>query len=586
MSSRSMRLLFAGILLAGCGSENPKAPALEPPVTSRGAAPVTFADRSASIDFVHVSGARGSRYLIETMGSGAVWFDFDGDEDSDLYLVQSGPHPDEGEPMPNRLFRNDGGWKFTDVTVESGVGDRGYGMGAVAADIDNDQDLDLYVTNFGSNVLFRNRGDGTFEDISESAGVGDPGWGTSSAFLDYDGDGLVDLYVVNYLQFSYATHKGCFHRELPIYCSPGEYPGQADRLYRNLGGARFEDATKSAGLRVDAESKGLGVVATDLDDDGWPDLYVANDSTPNFLYRNRGNGTFEEVGQRAGVSRDANGRAESGMGVDAADYDGDGDIDLIVTNYQHETNTLYRNDGDWLFTDVTTSTRLTAATYYYLGFGVAWFDADSDGWPDLAFANGHVMDNVHMTDRSAHHAQKNNFLLGTALESRRVFEDWTGHAGAGFEVEGVGRGLATADVDRDGDVDLIVSNCNGPVELLENRWRSASEQVDERTEGWLSLRLFGDGKSSNRSAIGARVQLVARDESGDVRTWVREVRAGSSYLSQNDLELHFGLGNHRVVDRIEVRWPGSREEAIYPAVTPGARYRVQQGEASARRIEE
>ncbi|MEQ8765258.1 MAG: VCBS repeat-containing protein, partial [Planctomycetota bacterium] len=428
------------------GEASPKTPAR-----------VTFENRleGSGVDFAHVSGARGKRYLIETMGSGVVLFDYDADGDPDLYFVQSGPHPGEGTPVGNRLYRNDGEWQFEDVTGAAGVGDTGYGMGGTAADIDNDGDLDLYVTNFGANVLYRNRGDGTFEDITEAAGVGHTGWGTSCTFLDYDRDGLLDLYVVNYLAMTYETHRDCYFRDLLIYCSPGEYPGQPDVLYRNLGDGKFEDVTAKAGIRSDAESKGLGVIASDLDGDGFVDLYVANDSTPNFLYRNEGDGTFEEIGLRAGVSRDANGRAESGMGVDAADYDGDGDFDLIVTNYQGETNTLYQNDGDWSFLDVTTPTKLTAATFYYLGFGVAWFDADGDGWQDLAFANGHVMDNVAKTDRTAKHAQKNNFLLGAALGQRRVYEDCTARAGEGFETELVSRGLATGDLDGDGDIDLV-----------------------------------------------------------------------------------------------------------------------------------
>ncbi len=533
-------------------------------------APVRFVDvaSEAGVDFVHVTGATGERILIETMGSGAVWFDYDQDGDADLYLVQSGPIPGApASPASNRLYRNDGDWKLVDVTKSAGVGDTGYGMGAAAADCDNDGDLDLIVTNFGPNVFFRNRGDGTFEDATEAAGLGDAGWGTSCAFLDFDLDGHLDLWVVNYLALTIETHRRCFFGKHHVYCSPDEFSGQVDRLYRNLGDGTFEDVTAAAGLRMDDQGKGLGVVVTDIDLDGWPDVYVANDRTPNTLYHNQQDGTFQEIGEISGVAREEGGRSESGMGVDAGDFDGDGDFDLVVTNYQNETNTLYRTSSDLYFVDVTTSTRLTAATFYSLGFGVDFFDMDNDGWLDLMFANGHVLDNAAETDVRARFAQADTLVWNRPGPGEaRIFIDVTPGAGPGLQLERVSRGLATADADRDGDLDLVVTNNGGPVTLLRNDGGSRG--------GWIAIEPWHP--EWKRVAVGARVEVLAEG-----RVQVEELRAGSSYLCQNELRLHFGLGQAAVVERVTVHWPGG-ESVTTRGLTAGRAYRLTpDGKASA-----
>ena len=507
--------------------------------------------QSAGVDFVHRSGAAGARYLPETYGSGAAFLDFDGDGALDLYLVNAGrlPHLSNAPAAANALFRNNGAGRFSEQTARAGVGDRGYGMGATVGDWDNDGRADLYVTNFGANALFHNRGQGRFADVTATTGVGCPGWGTSAAFADVDLDGDLDLFVGNYLDYPTEDPLVCRigNREERLYCDPRKFDGQVDRLYINEGRA-FADRTAEYGL-VSTAGKELGVVFGDYDQDGDPDLYLANDLVPNMLYRNDG-ARFVDRGLASGTSLNGAGVAEAGMGVDMADADGDGDLDLFVTNFQWESNTLYNNLGGGFFADATAASGITRASMAFLGFGTGFFDWDNDGDLDLFVANGHVYDNVEKVDRAAEYAQRNQLLenagAGTFVER--------GDRGSGLALVQVSRGAAFGDLDGDGDLDIAVNNSNDRPALLRN---------DADVGGWLGLRLRG--AASNRDAIGARIALTT---SG--RTLVREVRRSASYLSSNDPCVLFGLGSAEVAERIEIRWPSGAVQVV--EALPGRQY--------------
>ena len=393
-----------------------------------------FVDVTAEwgIHFVQQNGMSSEKMLPETTGSGAAFFDYDGDNDLDLYLVNSG-HVTKGRGGAlNRLYRNDGA-RYVDVTAAANVPGRAYGMGVAAADYDNDGDTDIYLTNWGEDVLYRNDG-GYFSDVTAEAGLGNPLWGSSAAFVDYDNDGDLDLCVANYVEFDIATHPWCGFRDMDLrfYCDPLEYSPTRDLLYRNNGDGSFAEVGEPAGIV--REGNGLGLVAADLHEDGDQDLYIANDKTPNFFYKNQGDGTFEEIGLTSGTALSANGAAQAGMGVDAGDLDNDGDLDLFVTNYQLENNALYRNDG-LFFTEVSFQAGLGEASLNYLGFGTGFFDYDNDGWLDLFVANGHVHDNIEDYDELATYAQQ-----------AQVFQNEGGgrfrgkHQGSGTGVEGQLRG--------------------------------------------------------------------------------------------------------------------------------------------------
>jgi len=494
------------------------------------------------------------------MGSGACFFDFDGDGLPDLYIVQSGQLPAGPRLHPSALYRNNGDGTFTDVTEKAGVAGTGYGMGCACADYDADGDLDLYVTNFGPNVLYRNEGNGTFTDVTERAGVGDPRWGASAVWADLDGDGWLDLFVTNYLDFSLETSERCGppdRPELRLYCHPRVFPGVENVFYRNNGDGTFSDRTVQAGLAT-REGKGLGVVATDYDDDGDTDLYVANDSVRNFLYRNRGDGTFEEVGLLAGVAYDAEGRPQAGMGVDAGDWDRDGDFDLFVTNFRREDNTLYRNEGRGRFSDATAEAGLARASFFQLGFGTNFFDADLDGWLDLYVANGDIEPHVALLDPEGRYAQPDQIFRN---DGRGRFFDVSATAGPFFERATVSRGLALADVDEDGDLDALVTSSGGRAVLLRN---------DSERQG-LPLVLALEADPPNRNAVGAKVSV--RTERGEQ---IEEVRTGTSYLSQNDLKLVFGI-EPEARATVTVRWPGGRVDA-FEGVRGGALVRIRQGQ--------
>lgn len=494
----------------------------------------TEVSAEAGLDFQHVNGAAGSFMTPETYGSGVAFLDYDADGDADLYLVNStylDPPSDASAPT-NRLFANEGPGTFRDVTEPAQAGHEGYGLGVAVGDVDNDGHPDVYVSNWGPNALLRNNGE-AFRDISATAGVDDTLMGTSAAFGDYDLDGRLDLYVGNYARL--PPENPCYQAGIRVYCGPLFHDGVSGVLYHNDGDGRFSDRTREMGVYSE-RGRQLGVLFADFDRDGDPDLYVANDAKANFYYVNEG-GTFVETALLAGVAYSADGEPEAGMGTDAADYDNDADQDLIVTNYQWESNRLYRNEGGF-FTDATAESGLASATLPFLAFGVKFLDVDNDRLLDLLSVNGHVDPNVEEYDRAARHAQRP--LLFRNVDGRR-FEEVGLVEGEGALRKLVARGSATADYDLDGDTDLCIATNGGRAQLLRN---------DAPQKGnWLQLHLVGT--KANRSAIGARVDLVA----GGV-THSAEVRSGSSYLSQSELPLHFGLGEEMVVSSVTVTWPG------------------------------
>jgi hypothetical protein len=481
------------------------------------------------------------------MGAGVALVDYDNDGDLDVYAVQGGALGALGGPAGaargDRLFRNDR-MRFTDVTDAAGIRVLDYGMGVAAGDVDNDGWVDLYRTGLGGGVLLRNTGKGGFEDVSRTSGAAGQGWGVSASFVDYDRDGWLDLYVSNYLNYTVETDTPCFSSTgQPDYCAPATYRPAADRLYRNRGNGRFEDVTARAGIARQT-APALGVIATDVNRDGWPDLFVANDGTPNLLWINQRNGTFTDTALPAGVAVSADGRSEGSMGVDAADIDHDGDEDLIVTNIAGEGHALYVDIGGGVFEERSTQMGLTAATLPYTGFGAAWLDADNDGWLDLLTANGHI----HVIEALAR--QGDPFPLDQRKQLFRNtgagrFEDATAAAGPAFEAATVGRGAAFGDIDNDGDTDVVVASNNGPLSLLINQ-RGNSRH-------WAGLQLTPAGR---RSATGARATIELPD--GSRRT--RRSHTDGSYASANDPRVLFGLGDITGPLRVRVDWPDGRSE--------------------------
>jgi hypothetical protein len=492
---------------------------------------------SAGINFVHANGATGTKQCQEQMGSGACLFDHDGDGRLDVYLVTS--------VGGNRLYRNLGGLRFADVTARSGLGERGYGMGATSADIDNDGDQDVFVTTHGPDRLYLNRGDGTFRETSDRAGVADPRFGTSAAFLDYDRDGRLDLYVANYAEVADPDTNVCHadNGTLRLYCPPRRYPAETHLLYRNRGDGTFENVSERAGI-TKVRGRGLGVVGTDFDRDGWIDIYVANDLCPNFLFRNRGNGTFEEVGLLAGTSHSESGVELSGMGVTAGDYDNDGWIDLFVTNFVDETNSLYHNEGSGYFLDASASSGLGAPSLPYVGWGTKFFDFDLDGWKDLFVANGHTESDAEKSDPTTSWKQR-AFLFRNL--GNGTFADVTAELAPDMLVPRAGRGAAFGDLDDDGDIDIVVVNQNDRAVLWENTAAPGRHWIGFGTRG----------TRSNRDGVGARVELWA----GGRVTGAEEVQAGASYLSRNDPRIHFGLGERATIDSVVVDWPSGLHES-------------------------
>lgn len=508
--------------------------------------PVVFTDVAArsGLRFLHERGATPEHQLPETMGSGLAWLDYDADGRMDLYVVQSGKFPPRGEPAANdRLYRNRGDGTFEDVSLRAGIRDGAYGMGAIGADYDNDGRTDLFVTNFGRNLLYRNRGDGTFEDVTTKAGVAGSGWSTSAAFSDFDGDGWLDLFVVRYLDYSVEKNLFCgdVARGRREYCHPSLYPPVSNLVYRNGGNGTFTDVTSTSGVSA-ALGKGLGVVVSDLDADGRPDVYVANDTTMNFVFRNLGGMRFEDVSLISGAGVNAAGRALGGMGVEAGDLDGDGLPDLVVANFEAELNSFYRNLGSAVFEDLSGSSGFGTPAFNFSGFGLNLLDADGDGGLDAFIANGHVLEVPRM--QGVTYAER-PFLMWNAGKGKFTEKG----CGDPFRRELVGRGSAVADYDDDGDPDIAVSNSGGPLQLLRN---------DGARPGWIGFLL--KGSRSNRQGVGARVALET--EKG---TQVRELQAGSSYLSSDDPRLLFGLGGAKTIRRAEFRWPSGAVQTVTDA---------------------
>jgi hypothetical protein len=488
---------------------------------------------AAGINFQHSFGDDDMSNIVEATGSGCAFLDYDGDGFMDIYAVSGRFMSDLNErtdgldallPL-NRLFRNKGDGTFADVTHSAGVGDEGYGMGCVVGDYDNDGDSDIYVTNYGVNVLYRNNGDGTFTDVTREAGVGDKRWGVGAVFFDMENDGDLDLYVGNYLEFDPEYRLYYVADEFP---GPLAYPGQHDVLYRNNGNGTFTDVSESAGILPGG--RGMGVLSSDYNDDGWADVFVANDAMENYLYRNNGDGTFSEVGVESGVAFSAHGDAASSMGGDFADYDMDGDLDLLVPDMVF--NAFYRNTGDGYFDDVSAQIGIAEISGQYWSWGGDLFDYDNDGDLDIIICNG----DGHRLD-----TQEELFLVNApGPDGRRRFSDAAGQSGEFFRHKSVSRGMAVGDYDNDGDMDVFILNLDQPSILLRNDGGNSNH--------WLMVHLMGT--RSNRDGVGARVTVQA----GDL-TLVEERRTGTSYLSQNDPRLHFGLGRVETVDGVTVRWP-------------------------------
>jgi len=533
------------LFLSGCGQEREPL-SRQTPVDPR----VRFVDATdaAGIDFVHTSGRSGRKYGIETMGSGVAVLDYDNDGYVDLYMVNSADLPGHVSATPprNALYHNGRDGRFTEIGREVGVADTSYGMGCAVGDYDNDGDADLFISNVGPNVLYRNDGerDGQwrFTDIAPRTILKeDRDWSTGCAFVDYDLDGDLDLYVANYLHYELEQdvldENGMLQRPRR-HLAPTEYPGQRDFLYRNDGDDHFTDVTAEAGLlRTSWKERKLGSIFFDADNDGDPDLFQGNDATPNYFYRNDGDGTFTELSLLAGVAYNEAGRPEGTMGVNAADMDGDGYQDLAMTSFQWESNTLYNNLGNSSFKDESVGSGLATTSFDKLSFGINSLDADNDGDLDLYVANGHIDEDIQEFDPQAAYAQRDQLYLN---DGEGHLTDVTAQAGPGFDMKMVGRGSAVADYDNDGDLDIFTLNSNQRGVLLRND--------TPPTHHWLALRL--EGRRSNRDGIGARIAIHAGG-----RTQMLEARGASSYLSQNDPRLFFGLGEMEKVERIEIFWP-------------------------------
>jgi enediyne biosynthesis protein E4 len=502
----------------------------------------------AGIKFTHFSSPE-KKYIVESMSGGVALFDYDGDGYLDIYLVNSLTVDMVKSKQKTRsvLYHNNGQGTFTDVTDKAGVGDIGWGMGVTIGDYNNDGWDDIYVTCLGPNHLLKNNGNGTFTDVTQKAGVGDPRWSAGAAFVDYDNDGKLDLFVSNYVDFDvnnlpeFGKGRTCQFKGIPVQCGPRGLKGAGDSLYHNNGDGTFTDVSKKAGVSDPDGYYGLGVIASDFDGDGLVDIFVANDSTPNFLYHNNGDGTFKDIGFPSGTAVNENGSEQGSMGVTLGDYDHDGKLDLFITNFDDDYNTLYHNDGKGSFTDVSYAAKVAAVSLPYVGWGTQFFDYDNDGWVDLLVINGHVYPQLpsYRQRNFVHHNNRNG-----------TFTEVGEQLGAPFVEKRTGRGAAFGDIDNDGDTDVIINNLDGPPQMLRNDGGNANNSVLIKTIG----------VKSNRDGIGARVKIV----SGDLMQ-IDEVHSGGSYLSQSDLRLHFGLEKRTKIDLIEVHWPSGTIDKIADA---------------------
>jgi len=503
-------------------------------------------------------GEHKNKYLLETTGCGVAFYDYDNDGWLDIFLVNGTRlegFPAGSEPT-SHLFRNNRDGTFTDVTAKAGVAHSGWGQGVCVGDYDNDGWDDLFVTYFGHNVMYHNNGDGTFTDVSQKAGVAGKGtrWSTGCAFVDYDRDGRLDLFVANYIALDLATapvpESGpCLYKSVMVACGPPGMENGKNILYHNNGDGTFTDVSEAAGILGANGTYGLGVLTADLDNDGWPDIYVANDSTASALYQNKKNGKFQDIAIEAGCALSPDGKPQAGMGISAADYDLDGNLDLVKTNFAGDTPSLYHNQGGANFEDATFTAGLGAHTQY-LGWGCGFFDMDNDGWADILICNGHVYPEVEQLKTEAGYAQRK--LLYQNLHNGH-FADVSLQAGPGISEPSPSRGAAFGDFDNDGDIDVVINTVNDYPQLLR-----CDSKLDNN---WIKVRTIGT--KSNRSGIGVRLKCVTHPP-GDAKPHqqIDEVRSGGGYFSQNDLRVHFGLGKATKVDLLEVRWPSGQVDTV------------------------
>ncbi len=507
---------------------------------------LTDRTEASGITFQHTDGSTGRRYIVETVTAGMATFDYDGDGLIDIYFVNGAATPEArfDKPPRNALYRNQGNWRFVDVTDEAGVGDTGYGLGVAVADYDNDGDLDLYVSNFGPNVLYRNNGNGTFTDVTRQAGVGGGNKvGAGVCFLDADADGFVDLYSANYVRFNYKTHVETVVDGYPQYTGPKDYEPEIHDFYMNNGDGTFRDAGKESGVAAHAGT-GMGVVCLDFDNDADTDIAVLNDVRGNFLFENDGSGHFEEIGLAAGIAYSADGMELGSMGIDCGDYNNDGWLDLYQTSYASELPALYENTGAGFFEDVTRASGAGEGCFSYVNWGTGFVDFDNDGDRDLLVANGHLQDNVHLYDTATSYEARNVVLMNTG---KGHFVDVSDQCGDGLLPKLSSRGTALDDLDNDGDVDAVVLNSRKPPTLLRNDSANGNH--------WIEIRLRG--VKSNRDGVGAQVRV----RTGDLEQ-TDEVHSGRGYQSHHGMRLHYGLGKHDRIDRIQVRWVGGRIDTI------------------------
>jgi enediyne biosynthesis protein E4 len=513
-----------------------------------GAVQFTDVTEQAGVHFQHNSGAFGKKYLPETMGSGVCFLDYDNDGWQDILLVNSMDWPEHktGKSFP-ALYHNNHDGTFSDVTLAVGLGVEMYGMGCAIGDYDNDGYPDIYITAVGANHLFHNLRNGKFSDVTAKAGVSNPGFSTSAVWFDYDNDGKLDLFVSHYVEWSVEKDQYCsLDGKKKSYCTPQAYKGQSSTLFHNEGNGIFKDVTKRAKL-YDATSKSLGIALLDYDNDGWLDLFVANDTEPNKLYRNNHDGTFTDVAVLAGVALSETGRVRAGMGVDAADYDGSGMQGLVIGNFTNESMSLYHNDGSGLFTDEAGNSGIGQMSVQSLTFGCFFFDYDLDGLPDIFAANGHVSDDISVVQANVKYAQRPSLFHN---KGKKKFEEVTGKMGSALQKEIVGRGVAYGDFDNDGDLDVVITANNGEARLLRN---DNGNQNDV-------LRVKTVGTHANRDGIGAKVTV--RSDNG--MRQMQMVKSGSSYLSQSEMILTFGLGKPAEGKLLsaEIAWPGGRTETL------------------------